>query len=253
MSSLAIASIVFVCSFGSAALGMLLHVKLPERHLDANTREVVNLVMGLIGTIAALVLSLLIASASTSFDRQRDQLKSLSAGIILLDRTLVFYGPEAQGVRDDIRDAFRDVHQRIWSPDGVRPENIIAPQIRTQLRSGIEKLIRLAPQSDDEKIIKSQAVQALMDIAKTRLLMFEEIGNSISWPFMVVLVFWISMLFLGFGLFARYNITVVVAHLVGAICVSGAIFLIVELNDPYNGLMRISGQPLLDAVTQMDQ
>ena len=87
-------------------------------------RDVVKLVMGLIATMSALVLSLLIASANSSYDRQSSELKALSANILLLDRTLKFYGPGAKEARDGLRDAIRQTHDRIWSPDGVRPENL---------------------------------------------------------------------------------------------------------------------------------
>ena len=92
MSSFAIALVVFGCSFGAALIGMVLHVKLPDHHLDTDSRDVVKLVMGLIATMSALVLSLLIASANSSYDRQSSELKALSTKILLLDRTLKFTG-----------------------------------------------------------------------------------------------------------------------------------------------------------------
>src|SRR2546430_5088160 len=113
MSSFAIASIVFGCSFGAALIGMILHVKLPVHHLDGDSRDVVKLVMGLIATMAALVLSLLIASANTSYDRQSSELKTLSTNILLLDRTLKFYGTDAKEARDGLRDAIVQTHNRI--------------------------------------------------------------------------------------------------------------------------------------------
>src|SRR5438874_9876491 len=102
-------------------------------------------------------------------------------------------------------------------------------------------------------MMHSRAVQETESIAQSRLLMFEQLGGSISWPFLTVLIFWICVLFLGFGLFARFNTTVTVALLVGAVSVAGAIFLILELSDPYRGLMRISDEPLRDTMGQIDQ
>jgi hypothetical protein len=253
MSSFAIASVVFGCSFGAALVGMVLHVKLPDRHLDAESRDVVKLAMGLIATMAALVLSLLIASANTSYDRQISQLKALSASIILLDRTLEFYGPGAKVARDGLRDVVRQTHDRIWSSEGVRPENLNSAETRSSVKANIEQLQKLSPKTDEERMIQSRAIQESEDISQTRLLMFEELGGSISWPFLTVLVFWIGMLFLGFGLFARFNATVTVALLVAALSVAGAILLILELSDPYHGLMRISDEPLRNAMAQMDR
>jgi hypothetical protein len=251
MSSLAIASVVFGCSFGAALIGMVLHVKLPDHHLDADSRDVVKLVMGLIATMSALVLSLLIASANSSYDRQSNELKALSANILLLDRTLRFYGPGAKEARDGLRDAILQTHDRIWSPEGVRPENLDSRATRASVSANIEQLLSLSPKTDVERMMQSRAVQESESIGRSRLLMFEQLGSSISWPFLTVLVFWICTLFLGFGLFARFNPTVTVALLVGALSVAGAIFLILELNDPYRGLMRISDEPLLNSIAQL--
>ena len=226
---------------------MVLHVKLPDRHLDQDSRDVVKLVMGLIATMSALVLSLLIASANSSYDQQSSELKVLSANVLLLDRTLKFYGPGAKEARDGLRDAIRQTHDRIWSPDGVRPENL------DSVNASIEQLLRLSPKTDAERMMQSRAVQESESITQSRLAMFEQLGSSISWPFLTVLVFWICVLFVGFGLFARFNPTVTVALVVGALSVAGAIFLILELSEPYRGLMRISDEPLRNAIGQIDQ
>src|SRR5205085_7733194 len=111
MSSVAIASVVFGCSFGAALIGMVLHVKLPDHHLDGDSRDVVKLVMGLIATMAALVLSLLIASANSSYDRQSSELKTLSTNILLLDRALKFYGTGAKEARDGLRQAIVQISE----------------------------------------------------------------------------------------------------------------------------------------------
>jgi len=253
MSSFAIALVVFGCSFGAALIGMVLYVKLPDHHLDTDSRDVVKLVMGLIATMSALVLSLLIPSANSSYDRQSSELKALSTKILLLDRTLKFYGPGAKEARDGLRDAIVQTHDRIWSREGVRPENLDSRATQNSVNANIEQLLSLSPKTDAERMMQSRAVQESESIAQSRLLMFEELGGSISWPFLTVLVFWICVLFLGFGLFARFNTTVTVALLVGALSVAGAIFLILELSEPYRGLMRISDEPLRNAMTQIDR
>ena len=209
--------------------------------------------MGLIATMSALVLSLLIASANSSYYRQSSELKVLSANVLLLDRTLKFYGPGAKEARDGLRDAIRQTHDRIWSPDGVRPENLDSRATRNSVNASIEQLLRLSPKTDAERMMQSRAVQESESITQSRLAMFEQLGSSISWPFLTVLVFWICVLFVGFGLFARFNPTVTVALVVGALSVAGAIFLILELSEPYRGLMRISDEPLRNAIGQIDQ
>jgi hypothetical protein len=253
MSSFAIASVVFGCSFGAALIGMVLHVKLPDHHLDSDSRDVVKLVMGLIATMSALVLSLLIASANSSYDRQSSELKALATNVLLLDRTLKFYGPGAKEARNGLREAIVQTHDRIWSRKGVRPENLDSRATQNSVNANIEQLLNLSPKTDAERMMQSRAVQESESIAQSRLLMFEQLGGSASWPFLTVLVFWICVLFLGFGLFARFNTTVTVALFVGALSVAGAIFLILELSDPYRGLMRLSDEPLRNAMTQIDR
>jgi hypothetical protein len=253
VSPFAIALVVFGCSFGAGLVGMVLHFKLPDRHLDAESGDVVKLVMGLIATLSALVLGLLIASANTSYDRQSQELKALSANIVLLDGTLEFYGPGAKAARDGLRDVVRRTHDRIWSPEGVRPEDLNSMETRNSVKANVEQMQSLSPKTDLERMMQSRAIQESESIAQSRLLMFEQLGSSISWPFLTVLVFWTCTLFLGFGLFARFNATIIVALLMGALSVAGAIFLILELNNPYRGLMRISDEPLRNAIAQIDR
>ena len=129
----------------------------------------------------------------------------------------------------------------------MRPENL------DSVNASIEQLLRLSPKTDAERMMQSRAVQESESITQSRLAMFEQLSSSISWPFLTVLVFWICALFVGFGLFARFNPTVTVALVVGALSVAGAIFLILELSEPYRGLMRISDEPLRNAIGQIDQ
>jgi hypothetical protein len=248
MNTLETASMVFGCSFGSGLLGMLLHVKLPDDHLDAGSRDVVKLVMGLIATMAALVLSLLIASGSSTFQSQQNDVHLLTADVILLDRVLSYYGPDAKESRDLLRQGVAAVHDRIWSPDGAQAADLDPSATRGVVDAFIASLKGLSPKNDSQTTLKAQAMQISQNLGQTRLLMFEQSGSSIAWPFLTVLVFWIGMLFLGFGLFARFNGTVVVALFIGAISVAGAVFLILELSAPYQGFMRISDAPVRNAL-----
>jgi hypothetical protein len=248
MSALATASTIFGCTFGAGLLGMLLYVKLPDHHVDAGSREVVKLVMSLIATMAALVLSLLIASGSSSYQAQATDVQSLSANVMLLDRLLSFYGSEAKKSRDLLHQGVADIHDRIWPPDGARSPNLDPSTTQGAADVFMESIQKLSPKTDSQTMLKSQAMQVSQNFGQTRLLMFEQTNSSISWPFLTVLVFWICMLFIGFGLFARFNATVTVTLLIGAVSVAGAIFLIMELNEPYRGFMRIADTPLRDAL-----
>jgi hypothetical protein len=243
VSSLAIALIVFGCAFACALIGMA--VRLPDHHRDQDSKDVVKLVMGLIATIAALVLGLLIASANSSYNVQRSELQSLSGNVILLDRLLVAYGPEAKEVRDRLRESVQLTHEQIWSPNGAQPMALDrVPGFIVQLQS-------LSPKTDAQRSMQNRIVELGETLVQTRLLMFEQLGGAILWPVLTVLVFWICILFLGFGIFTRPNVTLIAALSLGALSVSGALFLILELSNPYSGLLQISDTPLRNALVQL--
>ncbi len=232
---------------------MVLHRKLPDHHLDAGSKEVVKLVMGLIATIAALVLSLLIASGSSSYQTQQNEVRSLGADILLLDRVLSFYGQDTNESRGRLRQGVAALHDQIWSPGGSRTADLDPRATQGAENAFVDSLERLSPKTESQTMLKNQAMQLGQTLGQTRLLMFEQSGSSISWPFLTVLVFWLCMLFLGFGLFARFHATVTVALLIGCVSVAGAIFLILELNSPYQGFMRISDAPVRGALADIDR
>jgi hypothetical protein len=253
MGPLAIALLVFACASGSAFAGMFLHARLPDRHLAAESQDVVKLVMGLIATMSALVLGLLIASANGVHDDQIDELKKASANIVLLDQMLEFYGRDAKSARNALRDVVRQTREQVWAGSGVRIETPRSGETQDAGENVIGEILKLSPKSDLQKTMKSHAVDQAESIMRSRFLMLERLGSSIAWPFLVVLIFWIGVLFFGFGLLVRFNTTVAVALTVGALSVAAALLLILELGSPYSGFMRISDTPVLEALKQIDQ
>jgi hypothetical protein len=252
MNSLETSAIIFGCSFGMGLLGMLLNFRVPDDHLDVGSRDVVKLVLGLIATISALVLSLLIASGSSAYHAQQTEVQSFSANVILLDRVLSFYGPDAKESRDLLREALAAIHDQIWSDGEHAPE--LDPRATQRVADEfIASLKELSPKNGSQTTFKSQAMEIGQTLGQTRLLMFEQIGSSFAWPFLAVLVFWICMLFLGFGLLARFNATLLVVLFIGAVSMAGAIFLILELSSPYEGFLRISDAPVRNALTIVDK
>jgi uncharacterized membrane protein YbhN (UPF0104 family) len=224
---------------------MLLHGRLPDTHLEGDSKDVIKLVMGLIGTMAALILGLLIASANSNYNAQSSELQSLSANAVLLDRLLLSYGPEAKGARERLRDAVTAAHDRIWTPNGLRPPNLdVAGKF-------VQEVQGLAPKNDTARSIQNRAMQLTDNIMQTRLLMSEQQRGAIPTLFLIALIFWICALFLGFGLLVRFNVTVSAALFVGAFSVSSAIFLILELNEPYRGFLQISDAPLRHVLMQI--
>jgi len=251
MNSIQIAVVVFACVLGGAVAGMMLHGRLPTHHRDGDAKDVIKLVMGLIATIAALVLSLLIASAHSAYDTQESEVRQLAVHVVLLDRLLARYGPEAADARTALKEIVAADMARIWPTEGPGSATMPPPHAQVRGEDMFGMVAGLSPRTDEQRFGQARALQLLTDMADTRRLMAEQAGGSLSWPFFVVLVFWLVVLFVGFGLFARFNATVFAAHFVGALSVAGAIFLILEMNRPYSGLMQISSAPISRALEQL--
>jgi hypothetical protein len=251
MSSILVAVLVFGCTFGGALLGIFLRVKLPDHHRDDGSKEVLKLVMGLIATMAALVLGLLISSAKSSYDTQQAEMQQQGIHILQLDRILVRFGPDATEARNQLRRIVAADIARTWPNDGLGVTAYEPSQAQKAGEELLEGIARLSPKTDAQRSDQSRAQQLLISLWETHRFLEEQAGGTLSWPFLLVLVFWLTVLFVGFGLFTRFNVTVIVALLLGALSVAGAIFLILEMNRPYSGVMQISSAPIRNALIQM--
>jgi hypothetical protein len=240
--------LVFACVLGGTILGAFLRNKLPERHLSGATKDVVRLGTGLIGTIAALVLGLLIASANTTYQTQNSQIQQLTANIIVLDRTLAQYGPETDLVRNLLRRAVPAVADRIWRESGSESAKAVPFEASGAGLSFYDEILKLTPQNDTQRSLQARSIDAAQDLAKTRLLLFAEAGMTIPMPFLVVLVSWLVIIFGSYSLFADNNATTIIALSIFALSASASIFLILELSQPFTGLMMISSEPLRNAL-----
>jgi Protein of unknown function (DUF4239) len=249
VSPVAIGWVVFALVFGSALLAMFVHTMLPEHHLSSDSKDVVKLGVALIATMSALVLSLLVASAKSSFDTRSNQLVEASADIVLLDRSLARYGPETKEARSLLQRSVASTVERFWPAEGAK--TIAIDPWSSPVEALYDKIGELSPQSDAQRALRSQALTLAVDAGRTRLLLFEHLGTSIPVPFLVVLVFWLCIIFASFGLFAPRNATVIGVLCVCALSVSGAIFLILELDRSFEGLLQVSGAPLRAALAQL--
>ena len=251
MSSILVAALVFACTFGGALVGIFLRVRLPETHRDNDSRAVLQLVMGLIATMSALVLGLLISSAKSSYDTQKAEVQQQGIHVLQLDRILARFGPDATEARNQLRQIVLTDIARTWPNDGGGAAPYDRLQAQKEGEELFERIARLSPQTDAQRLDQSRAQQLLVNLWETNHLLAEQSGGGLSLPFLMVLVFWLTVLFVGFGLFTRFNVTVIAALLVGSLSMAGAVFLILEMNQPYSGVMQISSAPLRNAVTQM--
>ena len=245
MSSIATTSIVFACVFGGAVIGMLLRGGLPEHHLSGDSKETVKVGMGLVATMSALVLGLLVSSSKTFYDTQSAELTQMSADVVLLDRLLAHYGPEAKEARDALRATIFGSFKRIWPREGVRTE---VPASREDV---LDKIQALSPKDDKQRSLQAQALGITVNVTRTRWLMYEQLNFSVSKVLVGIMIFWLTVVFFSFGLFAPRNVTAIASLFAAALSVSGAILLILDMYTPYTGLVQISSAPLHSALAQL--
>jgi hypothetical protein len=250
MSSQLVFLVTFVSIAVGGALGMLIRIRLPDAGLIAESKEVVRLGAGLMGTVAALVLGLMIASAKNSYDTQIANVRQLTANIILLDELLEQYGPETREARTMIRRAAAITVQRVWQESVATDttETFTPSRAAAQFFLTLESL---SPTNDVQRAIKPRLMDVATDLTRTRLLMFVHFDNPIPAPLLIIVILWLTVIFASFTLFADANAVVAVASLVYALAVSSALFLIVDMSQPFTGLMKIPSEQLKHVLPQL--
>ena len=248
MSPWAVASITFGCVFGGALAGMGLRRILPEHHLSEDSKDVVRLVTGLVATLSALVLGLLIASAKSSFDSVNETFKESAAKVILVDRTLAQYGPDAREVRELLRTAYAARIRQLFPDEGGQVSAGDALEGPAAIQGVEQKIRALAPVNELQRALQSRALQLTYEIAQARWNAFEQVGNRTPPTLLAVLVSWLAAMFASFGLFAPRNPTAVTVLVIGALAVATSILLIEEMSEPLRGIIAISSLPMRNAL-----
>jgi len=233
----------FVSIVAGIVFGMRLRARIPSPRLGHDTKEVIRLGAGLLATLAAVVISLLIASAKSSYDAQDAHFRLLAAYLVETDQLLAQYGPEAVPVRKLMRQAVPAAMDRIWNEKAASSQDTAfsASSLAEQLYSAIEAL---SPVNDAQHSLKPRIMQASNDIARTRLLLFADGDKPILTPFLLILIVWLTVIFASFGIFVEPGAVAWTALLVFALSVSSALFLVADLSQPFAGLMQISRDQL---------
>ena len=249
MWPLIISAITFVLVLGGALLGTNLRRVLSADHLRDDVKDVVRLSSGLIGTIAALVLGLLIASAKTSYDARVTQFKQVTANVILLDLLLEQYGPDAKNLRAVLRAGIPIIVERITSEG--RAGKATPFEATSEAQRFVSRIQELKPNSEAQHALQVRIINAAVQVTQSRLALYTQSHDSIPVPFLTILIFWLSIIFTSFGLFVRAGPIVIGTFVVGALSVAGALFLILEMNQPFAGMFRIPTDTLSHALAPL--
>jgi hypothetical protein len=245
------ASITFVCTLTCALLGIAIRSLLPPAHVSKESQDVIRLGMGLVATMTALLLGLVTAAAKSSFDSQDTAVKNAAAGVLTLDRLLARYGPETGPIRGLLRQTVALRLETMW-PAGSRAPADLDESKATPPGEAVEnQILQLAPQTESQRWFKTEALKLTEEVLRARWRLLGSAGGSVPRAFLIVVIFWLAMTFGSFGLAAPRNGTVVTVFVIAAFSVAAAVFLILELDGPLEGIIRISSDPLRHAVANL--
>jgi hypothetical protein len=231
----------------SIAGGLFLRYKLPDDHLSGDSKDVIRLATALIGTMAAVVLALLFASTRSSYETINSHVARLTAGVLELDTILKEYGgPDSIVLRRALRDDVKYMVAAIWREDAAATADLLRPV--SQEETVIYRLRQLVPKTPVQSSLQARALQVSVDLDQTRLTLFAQPEDALSKPFITVLVLWLCFIFASFSMSSKANITLIVVLVTCAFTASTAIYLIIELGQPFDGLLQISNRALTHAL-----
>jgi hypothetical protein len=253
MSPEKFALLVAVAVFVAGAAGLVLQRILPEKFTTGGPRDMIGAVVGLLTLLSALVLGLLIWTAYGVYAGQNLAVQTLAAKVLQLDLALEDYGPDAMPLRAQIRQNLGKTIDEIWGAN-QSDSSFVAKNFSAaveSLRNRDKALSELHPSSDAEKQALAAATSIVDAIGQSRLQMSFALSNPVSYPLILMVVGWATLLFCGYGLMSKGNPMSIAAGAVGAIAIASAIYLILDLSAPYSGAFRASAAPLEQVLAVM--
>ncbi len=252
MNPTIVGMIVFACTFGGALLGFWLRER-RKHQLDLESTETIRHSIGVVATMTALILGLVTASAKSSFDEVTFAVESSARDILTLDRFLARYGPETSELRADIKDAVARRIDMIWPQGSSRPAQLDPSKLSSDTEGLAERIRALTPRDDSQQWLQARAGEVGEELLEARWLASAYSQASVSAIFLMVLLFWLTITFVSYGLVAARNSTVVTVLFLCAVSAGSALFLIFEMDEPFGGLLRVSADPLHFALAHLNQ
>jgi hypothetical protein len=261
LSSYWIAAIAFGCTVVGYLVGLLIQRYLPEDHLSGDSKESVKQGLGMLATLSALVLGLLVATTKGTYDAQSAAVKDLASSAMLLDRILERYGKETKETKKikeikDIRAIIKKgalvMVKQLWPSEG---EGVQASEAELRMAGDVlfDKVSDLKPNGEAQTMLKARALELIIGIGQTRQKLLAQRASSIPLVLLVVLIVWMSLLFGCYGLLAARNWT---SHIIMAICMlslASSLLLVLELDRPFDGLIRVPSTPLTEAHSRLGE
>jgi hypothetical protein len=243
--------ITFCCISCAALAGFLIGRRLPEDSRSDGTQRVVQLVMNIVGILTALVMGLLIAATKTNFDTTSTEVEEFATSLSLLDRELGHLGADAGPLRDLLRAFTSRKIALMWPAErGVKPR--LQDQETDQMLDDLEvRLLSSSLQGEGLRDTRASALRILDDLKRTNRLLAVQQTIRAPPPFLDVVVFWLCMLYLSYAAFAPLNRAVVGAMVISALSVSIALNVIIDMDRPFLGIIKIPSLSMRQAFEDM--
>lgn len=250
MTATATSALIAGIIFAASLIGLALPRVLPERHLSKDTLDAIKLGTGMLSVLASLVLGLMIATVKTSFDTTASQVRAYAADLIVLDETLRDYGQAAVPIRRMVRDYTAKLLNDVLLSDDqpYLTENRQAGDMLESIREHIRDLPTSAP---GQGWLVDQSLQIVTSLLRERWLLIEHAGPSVHPLVIWLLVSWIVAIFISFGINAPRHATMMAAFLVVSVAIGSSMFLVLEMDTPFEGVLRVSSRPMQIALTHM--
>jgi hypothetical protein len=253
VTSILIAAVVAFLAFGSGLVGLYLQKRLPEHHMSGGSKDMILAVIGLVSLLLALVLGTLVGKTYEFFTTQKSELETMASRVLLVDQALVQYGPEAKLARDKLKEAVTQSYDLFWRGVDSDPAQLKVDVALTRWRAMTNFLNTLDPETAVQKEALAAAKLNLGLMEQTRLLMSLQLSSSVAWSLVISVTGWSMFLFCGFGVRSGTNPTTIATLALGAISVASAMFLILDLSQPYSGLFRIPPSAMEQTIEVIDK
>jgi hypothetical protein len=253
MTSISIAVAVAILTFGSGLLGLYLQKRLPQTHLSGGSKDMILAVIGLLTLLLALVLGTLVGNTYAFFAMQKSELETMASRVLLVDQALAEYGPEAKPERNLMKQALTQSYDLFWRGADADPTQLKVEVALDRWQPIANALGALDPKTPTQKdaLAAAKANFALME--QTRLLMSLQLSSPVAWSLVTSVILWSMFLFCGFGVLSGTNPTTIIALALGAISVASAMFLILDLTQPYSGLFRVPPSAIQQTLQAIDK
>jgi ABC-type multidrug transport system fused ATPase/permease subunit len=249
MHDLLVTAASFLCLVGASLGSLVISQRLPARYRKDDTGNIVRIAANIFVVATSLVLGLLLNSAKNTFEAVDRNVHVLATDIILLDRTLRHYGPEAAAARERLAAYVRRAVDDAWVA-GSSP--VLDDREAERLLDAVgDALLRIRPSDPARAELWRDAHASYQNVVKQRWVLIEESDGTIPTPFLVLLVMWLMLIFGSYGYLAPGNAVVVITLVLAALLLSGAVYLILDMDRPFSGTLQISSAPLERAIEQL--